>query len=180
MADVFAQRVDGTATHAIRSVYTETRPDTVHVPRRRRISTGGSRTRAGDVATYVAAAAVAARWRRSWSAAKLSTAPKSAPVGRTADDYGIRNARPRSRRHSTPHSADLADVDVVTAPARGVPGVLPSRLHSGTIASRSPGSLPPRRLTSSARFPTLPTRAVSTRTFRRRRVDAHAADLDVE
>jgi len=88
MADVSAQRVDGTATHAIRSVYTETRPDTVHVPRTTTyLDWRFARTRAGTSPRTLPAAA-AARWRRSWSAAKLSTAPKSAPVGRTADDYG--------------------------------------------------------------------------------------------
>jgi len=55
MADVSAQRVDGTATHAIRSgPYTETRPDTVHVPRTTTYLDWRFANPRWDVATYVA------------------------------------------------------------------------------------------------------------------------------
>jgi hypothetical protein len=126
MADVSVQRVDGTATRAIRSVYTETRPDTVHVPRTTTYLDWRFANPRWDVATYVARrgdrpVATLVVGRETVDGAEkallldvqpMTTDPARAPAFAAALDAAL---------------ADLADVDVVTAPARVFPGVLGHR-----------------------------------------------------
>jgi hypothetical protein len=125
-ADVSVQRVDGTATHAIRSVYTETRPDTVHVPRTETYLNWRFSNPRWDVATYVArrddhpmATLVVGRETVDGiekalllDVQPMTTDPARAPAFAAALDAAL---------------ADLTDVDVVTASARPFPSVLGHR-----------------------------------------------------
>lgn len=125
-ADVSVERVDGTATRAIRTAYTETRPDTVHVPRTTTYLDWRFGNPRWDVATYVArrgddpvATLVVGRETVDGTekaflldVQPMTTDPARAPAFAAALDAAL---------------ADLGDVDVVTASARPFPGVLGRR-----------------------------------------------------
>ncbi|WP_336035897.1 GNAT family N-acetyltransferase [Halobacterium yunchengense] len=124
--DVDVERVAGTATRAIRTVYSETRPDGVHVPRTEAYLDWRFANPHWDVATYVArrddrpAATLAVGRETVDGTAKallldvqpMTTIPSRAPAFAAALDAAL---------------ADLADVDVVSAAARPFPGVLGRR-----------------------------------------------------
>lgn len=125
-ADVSVERVDGTATSAIRTVYTETRPDTVHVPR---------------TATYLDWRFENPRWDGTTYVARRGDEPVATlVVGRESVDGTekafLLDVQPMTTDSSRAPAfaaaldaalADLADIDVVTAPARQFPGVLGRR-----------------------------------------------------
>lgn len=125
-ADVTVERVDGIDTNAIRTVYTETRPDTVHVPRTTTYLDWRFANPRWDVATYVArrddrpvATLVVGRETADGiekalllDVQPMTTEPSRAPAFAAALDAAL---------------AELGDVDIVTASARPFPGVLGRR-----------------------------------------------------
>jgi len=125
-ADVSVERVDGTATDAIRSVYTETRPDTVHVPRTETYLGWRFANPRWDVTTYVAR-------RGDRPVATLVVGRETVDSTEKAlllDVQPMTTDRARAPAFAVALDAalaDLADVDVVTAPARPFPGVLGRR-----------------------------------------------------
>lgn len=124
--EVAVERVDGTAVRAIRAVYAETSPDTVHVPRTTPYLEWRFANPRWNVATYVARrgdqpVATLVVGRETVDGTKKALLLDVQPM-RTDDERA-----PAFAAALDAALADLGDVDVVTAAATPFPGVLGRR-----------------------------------------------------
>ena len=122
---VSVERLDGPATDAITTVYEETRPDDVHVPREAAFVDWRFSNPRWDVATYVAR-----RDGRPVATVVVATAAKPhASVGYLLDVQPMTTVPERSPAFAAALDAALADfdVDAVQAPTDPYPSVLRRR-----------------------------------------------------
>lgn len=123
--DVAVERVDGPATDAITTVYDETRPQTVHVPRESEFVEWRFANPRWDTTTYVAR-----RDGRPVATVVVATAAKPhASVAYLLDVQPMTTVPGRAPAFTAALDAALGDLDVdaVQAPTDPYPGVLRSR-----------------------------------------------------
>jgi hypothetical protein len=123
--DVSVERVDGPATDAVHTVYDETRPDDIHVPRETAFVEWRFDNPRWDTTTYVARQA-----GRPVSTVVVATAAKPhATVGYLLDVQPMTTIPERAPAFAAALDAALADMDVdaVQAPTDPYPAVLQRR-----------------------------------------------------
>ena len=123
--DVSVERVDGVATDAVHTVYTETRPDAVHVPREEAFVEWRFANPQWEIATYVAR-----RDGHPVATVVVATASKPhATVGYLLDIQPMTTDPDRAPAFAAALDAALGDLDVdaVQAPTTPYPAVLRRR-----------------------------------------------------